>query len=117
MAKKRKKQENVNSAMHPDPTEKLAFPKDPGKWPKFILNLMGGFFYRLFYVVMLVWETNPLILFAMVFMCVFNGVMPILSAFISAELINALVGGITGETESFSAVAGLLALLMGFICL
>ncbi|MBP5236746.1 MAG: hypothetical protein J6128_04345, partial [Clostridia bacterium] len=31
------------------------------------LKALGGFFYRLFYVVLLVWETKPLILFAMVF--------------------------------------------------
>ncbi len=117
MAKNQEKQSKVNSAMHPDPTEKQKLPKDLREWPKFLLSLMGGFFYRLFYVVLLVWETNPLILFAMIFMCVFNGVMPILSAFISAELINALVGGITGATESFSAVAGLLALQFGYIIL
>ncbi|MBP5236552.1 MAG: ABC transporter ATP-binding protein [Clostridia bacterium] len=81
------------------------------------LKALGGFFYRLFYVVLLVWETKPLILFAMVFMSVFNGVMPILSAFISASLINALVEGITGAGDGFGNVIGLLVLQFGYIIL
>ncbi len=91
--------------------EKPRFPRSPKEFKE----LVGGLFYRLFYVILLVWETKPIILISMIFMSIFNGVMPILSAFISAELINALVGGITGETADFSAVIGLLVLQFGYI--
>ena len=108
MAKKKEKQSEVSSAVHSDPTEKQTFPKDVRKWPGFILSQMGGFFYRLFYVVLLVWETNPLILFGMIFMCVFNGVMPVIGAYISANLINGLVAAVTGEITSFGVIIQLL---------
>lgn len=90
-------------------------PKKLSEWPKYLKELIGGFFFRLFYVFGLVWEARPWILFVMLFMSVFNGVTPIISALISANLINALVGGITGETANFSTVAGFLALQFGFM--
>ncbi len=90
-------------------------PKKLSEWPKYLKELIGGFFFRLFYVFGLVWEARPWILFVMLFMSVFNGISPIISALISANLINALVGGITGETASFNTVAGLLALQFGYM--
>jgi len=91
--------------------EKPKLPKTPKEWKE----LIGGLFYRLFYVILLVWETKPIILISMIFMSILNGVLPILSAFISAELINALVRGVKGEGGGFSAVIGLLVLQFGYI--
>ena len=101
--KKRKKKQSS--------AERPKLPKTPKEWKE----LIGGLFYRLFYVILLVWETKPIILISMVFISIFNGVLPILSAFISAELINALVRGVKGEGGGFSAVIGLLVLQFGYI--
>lgn len=74
----------------------LEKPKSIKEYPKYICKLIGGFFARYAYIFKLVWETSPLILFAMAFSSLFNGITPVLGAFISAELINALVDAYNG---------------------
>lgn len=49
-------------------------PKSVLEIPSYLKELVGGFFSRLFYIFRLVWDAKPWILFAMVFMSVFNGV-------------------------------------------
>ncbi len=66
-------------------------PKNLKEVPAYLRNLLVGFFSRLFYIYGLVWETRPWMLIVMLFMAVFNGVMPLLGAYISRSLINALV--------------------------
>ena len=66
-------------------------PKSIKEVPSYLGKLIGGFFSRYAYIFKLVWETSPLILFAMAFSSIFNGVTPVLGAFVSAELINSLV--------------------------
>lgn len=78
--------------------------------PGYLGKLISGFFFRLFYIFGIVWETAPWILFVMIFMAVFNGVMPVVTATVTAEIINALYGAIntlpTGLAlaEQFSAM-------------
>ncbi len=60
--------------------------------PRFLKEILSGFFSRLFYIFGLVWETGPWILFVMIFMSVFNGVMPVISATVTANILNSLVG-------------------------
>ncbi len=67
-------------------------PKTLKEVPRYIRNIISGFFSRLFYIFRLVWETGPWILFVMIFMAVFNGVIPVIGAVITAEILNALVG-------------------------
>ncbi len=76
-----------------DQNEKLKEPKPKNikEVPKYLKNVISKTMYRLFYIVLIVWETNPFILFAMVFMAIFNGVMPVINAFISSKLVNSLV--------------------------
>ena len=71
--------------------EKIKKPKNLKEIPSYLKTLLGGFFFRLFYIYGLVWETRPWMLFVMLFMSVFNGVMPLLGAYISRNLINALI--------------------------
>ena len=66
-------------------------PKSIKEVPSYLGKLIGGFFSRYAYIFKLVWETSPLILFAMAFSSIFNGITPVLGAFVSAELINSLV--------------------------
>ncbi len=49
------------------------------------------FFYRLFYIVGLVYEARPWILFVMAALCVLSGVLPVVGALISRELLNEIV--------------------------
>ena len=69
----------------------------------------GGFFTRLFYIIRLVWETNPFILFAMTFFCVADGFLPVLGAYISKDLLNA-ISEILHDGEAGAALAGGIAL-------
>ncbi len=71
-------------------------PKTIREVPHYLKEVVGGFFFRLFYIFRLVWETRPWILFIMLFMSVFNGVMPVIGAKIGQNLLNALA-------EAFSA--------------
>ncbi|MBE6655349.1 MAG: ABC transporter ATP-binding protein [Ruminococcaceae bacterium] len=52
--------------------------------------MIGTFFGRLFYIIRLVWETNPWILILLAFFCVADGLLPVLGAYISKDLLNAV---------------------------
>ena len=70
---------------------RLEKPKSLKEVPAYIKKLTSTFFSRLRYIFGLVWETAPWILFVMVFMAIFNGVMPVLGATITAQILNSLV--------------------------
>jgi ATP-binding cassette subfamily B protein len=85
-------------------------PKNIKEVPDFLKKLITGFFSRLFYIYGLVWQTKPWILFCMLFMSIFNGVMPIIGALISKELLNLLVEAVKGNVTEFSEISVLLTL-------
>lgn len=70
--------------------EKLERPKNLKDFPRFLKELFGGFFYRLGYIFIIVWKASPLILFTMVFIALFDGVMPVIGSLISAKVLNEL---------------------------
>lgn len=92
-------------------------PKNIKEVPKYLFELTKGFTSRLFYIIKLVWEAKPWILFMMMGYTVINGFLPVISALISKELINSLVYIVTGEAESFSTVFKYLIFQFGFIFL
>lgn len=51
--------------------------------PGYLKKVVGGFFYRLFYIFKLVWEAKPWILFVMMIYSVISGFLPVIGAFIS----------------------------------
>jgi ABC-type multidrug transport system fused ATPase/permease subunit len=63
---------------------------------------MTDFFSRLFYIVSLVWETAPFILILMALLCLFEGVLPVIGAYISRYLINSVAEliGTSAATDS-----------------
>ena len=68
--------------------------------PSYLKNLFAGFFSRLFYIFRLVWETGPWILFVMIFMAIFNGVIPVIGASITANILTSLskaMGSVSGD--------------------
>ena len=74
-------------------------PKSIKEVPAYLRTLFGGFFKRVFYIFGLVWEAKPLLLFVMIFMAVFNGVMPVVGSYISAHLLNSLASLFTMERD------------------
>ena len=63
-------------------------PQNIREVPGYLYRVATKFFYRLFYIFRLVWETRPWILLFMIFMSVWNGVTPIICAYISKELLK-----------------------------
>lgn len=69
---------------------KVAPPKNIGDLPRYLKELLGGFFSRMGYICKLVWKTGPWILFAMMFFAIFQGVMPVVGSKISEAVLNEL---------------------------
>ena len=65
-------------------------PKNIKDIPRFLKEIITGFFSRLFYIFTLVWETRKWIFFALIFISILRGVLPIISAYITAQLLNNL---------------------------
>lgn len=65
-------------------------PKNIKEVPGYVYRNVKKFFSRLTYIFKLVWETNPWILFAMMFFALVSGVIPVIQAKISAEVLNEL---------------------------
>ncbi len=72
----------------PEEEKKIAPPKNIKDIPRYLHELLGGFFSRLFYIFKMVWETGHWILIAMVLISLFTGIMPIVSSLISKEILN-----------------------------
>lgn len=70
-------------------------PRSPKDLPRYLRQLIGGFFGRLFYIFALVWKSGPVFLFLMSFVALFNGLMPLVGALLSKEILNELQGVIT----------------------
>jgi len=66
-------------------------PKSIKDVPRYLKKVWGGTFSRLFYIFKLVWEAKPLLLFVMMFMTLYNGVMPLVGTLIASNLIDKVV--------------------------
>lgn len=86
---------------------KEPLPKSIAEVPSYLWRLVSKFCYRLFYIFALVWEARPWLLFLMLFMAVFNGVTPVINAYIGRALLNSLGDAYTGKV-GFSVVMTLL---------
>ncbi|MBR5124112.1 MAG: ABC transporter ATP-binding protein [Clostridia bacterium] len=69
---------------------KITPPKNIADVPRYLRELLGGFFSRMGYVCKLVWKTGPWILFAMLFFAIFQGIMPVVGSKISEAVLNEL---------------------------
>lgn len=74
-------------------------PKRIKEVPRYLKNITKTFFIRLFYTVALVWEAKPSLVFLMAFMAIFNGVIPVLGAYITANLINVISDSLAGIAD------------------
>lgn len=96
--------------------QKIAPPKGISDLPRFLAELLGGFFSRFGYIVRLVWRTGWWILVLLSFVALFRGVSPVIGALISTGVLNGLQEVITRgalPAESFwqSDILRLLILL------
>ncbi len=83
--------------------EKVEPPKNLKDLPRFLKELIGGLFGRLGYRFVLVWKTDPVILFTMLFISIFDGVMPPVGTVISANVINEMQTIIQQRTAAESS--------------
>lgn len=95
--------------------EKFKLPDDPKKIVPFLLKTVTDILGRLLYIFRLVWQSKPWILFVMMGYSVLNGILPLVGAYIGRELINSLVGAVTGETASFSVIMGILLIQFAYL--
>jgi len=68
-------------------------PKPPSgirELPRYLKEVIGGFFSRLFYICHLVWKTGPWILVLMMLTAVLSGVLPIVGSYLSKDILNEL---------------------------
>ena len=84
--------------------------------PRYLKELLGGFFHRFGYIVALVWETGHWILFLLTFVALFKGLAPVIGALISKGILNQLQlvitqGGLPQESFWTSQVFFLLIFL------
>ena len=105
----------------PPPSEmneklKEPLPKRLREVPGYLKRVSKSFFSRLGYIVKLVWEAKKSLLLLMIFMALFNGVSPVISAYISANLLNRIAEVLTMESPAFAAFAAVLlpAMLLQF---
>ena len=96
--------------------DRYRVPKPQGvkEVPKYLWTLLSTFCSRLFYIFQLVWETKKSLLFWMIFMAAFNGVMPVIGSLIGAQIMNRLADAYAasqnGTAFAFSIIAVLLVL-------
>lgn len=79
-------------------------PKSIKEFPKYLCMLIKGFFSRLFYIVSLVWEAKKSLLILLACFCVLEGFYPVVSALISAELLNQIGFAANGTLTSFKFI-------------
>ncbi len=93
-------------------------PENIREVPDYLRRVVTKFFSRLFYIFRLVWETKAWILVFMVFMAVWNGVTPVVSAYIGRILLNALASAYTaavnGETSHIDIVVKIMIIRFAF---
>ena len=93
-------------------------PKNIREVPGYIYRVVTKFFYRLFYIFGLVWETSPWILIFLIFMAIWNGVTPVIGSIIGKDVMNALadsyISVTTGGENQFRSVVTLLVLMFAF---
>ncbi len=75
-------------------------PKGFGDIPRYLRELLGGFFSRFWYIVGMVWKTGPWILIVMVAIAVLNGLLPVTGSLISKEILNELQNIIADQAVS-----------------
>ena len=97
--------------------DEIPKPKKLKEVPSYLLKKSKLFFEHLFYVVSLMWQSAPLLLLLMIFLCVLDGVLPVLSAYVSRDLLNAIAGLITQNIALPDTFYGVIMVFKGVLWL
>lgn len=76
--------------LRPPMNQGVQKPKGIKDMPRYLGQVLKGFFSRYAYVFKLVWETSPFLLFVMSFASIFNGLFPIFGAYVTAQLLDSI---------------------------
>ena len=90
-------------------------PKNIKEVPGYLKTVISSFFKRMGYIVKLVWEASPAILFVMSFMALFDGIMPVVGTYITGQLINKLSSAYTGQVTGFYIITWLLVAQFAYL--
>ena len=102
----------------PRPMEdEIPKPKNLKEVPSYLMKKAKLFFGHLFYVISLMWESAPLLLILMVLLCLCDGVLPVFSAYISRDLLNAIAALIGEKITLPDNFAGIIDVFRGVIWL
>ncbi|MCI8590555.1 MAG: ABC transporter ATP-binding protein [Clostridiales bacterium] len=83
---------------------KEPMPKSIKALPGYLRRITRSFFFRLSYIIRLVWEAKKSLLFIMVFLAAFNGISPVISAYISANLLNKVALALTLPDKVWASI-------------
>lgn len=100
--------------MRPDEKNREPLPKSIREIPRYICRVTRSLSSRLWYIFRLVWEAKPWIFFVMLAYSVISGILPVIGAMIAAEIINALVSAVSGNTD-FARIVWLLFFQFGYM--
>ncbi len=75
-------------------------PKSLKDVPRYLLRKVTGFLTRLFYIVKLVWQSAPLMLIFMAILCLCDGFLPVIGAYISKDLLNKIAELISARADN-----------------
>lgn len=76
--------------LRPPANQGVQKPKGIKDMPRYLGQVLKGFFSRYAYVFKLVWETSPFLLFVMSFAAIFNGLFPVFGAYVTAQLLDSI---------------------------
>ena len=99
--------------------QRPAAPKSIKDLPRYLSELLGGFFKRFFYILKLVWNTGHWIPVLLTFVALFKGVTPVVGSLISRSILNGLqdviaVGGLPESAFWSSSILYLLIALFAY---
>ena len=94
--------------------KKVSGPKGIKDIPRYLGELLGGFFKRLAYIFKMVWETGHWIFISLLLVSVLTGIIPVISSVISKDILNELqkVVDIDEKMEFFASTVMLLIIFM-----
>ncbi len=81
--------------------------------PRYLWELVRGFFGRLAYIFQMVWETGHWLLISLLLVSILLGVMPVISSLISKEILNELQDVITARASATSGEVPFVATFWG----
>lgn len=90
---------NANFKAKTSANYRIARPKSIKDLPGYLIRRLKGFTSRLGYIIGLVWEASPKILIAMCLLCILDGVLPVVGAYISKYLINGIADLLANSAE------------------